>query len=105
MKTPLYILGGILAFALLYITLFGLSFLGIHVGGVLKSAQVEVDRKVFEQSVSYQRGQRTEFENLKLQYETSGHPAVCTALKSKFSADTTGLTVTQKNYIASLRCS
>lgn len=104
MKTALWVIGSVVAFFVLWAVLFGISILGIKTGGILKAAQVEVDRKVFEQSIPYQRGQRDEFERLKFQWETTKNPAVCSALQSKFRADRTGLRQEQIDYLNRLTC-
>lgn len=84
LKKTLIVLGAIAGFIALYALLFGLSFLGIHTGGILRTEQAKVNREVFEQTPSFTRGMASEFSTLLLEWETTKSPAVCAVIKQRF---------------------
>lgn len=71
MKTLGKIILGILIFVVLYTTLFGLSFVGIELGGILKAKQVEIQREVFEESKSHIKGMADDLAKYKYEFTTS----------------------------------
>lgn len=107
MRVALWVLGGVLALVGLYTATFGLSFLNIHARGVLRAEQVDVDRNVFENSVSYTRGARSNFDRIRTQLEAESDDdarrALCSALLRTSANDTDALTTDQRAFLQSLR--
>lgn len=85
-------------------TLLMLTLSSIHINGFFRQEQVKVDRKVYEQSLPYRQAQQSEFENLRLSYETTNNKAVCQALLRKFRGQENSLKLDQVTYMESLTC-
>ncbi|WP_430430228.1 hypothetical protein [Oceanicaulis sp.] len=109
MKTAAYIVGGIAALAVLYVALFGLSFLNIRVGGILRAEQVRVEREVYEESLSFNRGVSSNFERQRVALETArnegSRSAVCASIVRQFAPDVERLSPDQQAYYRRLQAS
>lgn len=89
MSTKKKVFIGIIVFILVYVLTFGMSLGSIHLNGILKQHQADVEREVFENTKSYVKGMSDDLAKYKFEFTMSDDEvekeAIADLIRSRFA--------------------